>query len=38
MSSDLETLLAWQLKEAGLPDPVPEYRFQSGRRWRAEYL
>jgi hypothetical protein len=36
MGSDLERLLVWQVKAAGLPDPAPEYRFDPGRRWRFD--
>jgi hypothetical protein len=29
--------LVFQLKAAGLPDPVPEYRFHDKRRWRFDF-
>jgi hypothetical protein len=31
------TNLALLFKAAGLPEPVPEYRFCEGRRWRFDY-
>jgi very-short-patch-repair endonuclease len=32
-----EELLAAQIKAAGLPDPIREYRFAPPRRWRADF-
>ncbi len=34
--SDLEDLLAFQLKAAKLPKPEREYRFHAVRRWRFD--
>jgi very-short-patch-repair endonuclease len=37
--SDLEDALAWQLKAAGVPDPVRELVFAKsvGRKWRFDF-
>lgn len=35
--TDLEALLLWQLKDAGLPTPKTQYRFHSSRRWLADF-
>jgi very-short-patch-repair endonuclease len=35
--SDLEDLLAQQMKFAGLPEPEREYRFAPPRRYRADF-
>jgi len=35
--SALEQALARQITEAGLPDPVPEHRFDPTRRWRFDF-
>lgn len=35
--SDLEESLALQLRAAGLPEPVREYRFAPPRRWRTDF-
>ena len=35
--SELETLFALQLKEAGLPEPEREYRFHPKRKWRFDF-
>jgi hypothetical protein len=37
VSSHLELNMAWQLKAAKLPLPVPEYRFDSKRKWRFDF-
>jgi len=34
--SDLEEALVFQLKAAGLPEPIREYRFAPPRRWRFD--
>jgi very-short-patch-repair endonuclease len=34
--SDLEDLLLWQMRAAGLPEPVREFRFAHPRRWRFD--
>lgn len=34
--SELETALIWQIKAAGLPEPVTEYRFHPPRRFRFD--
>lgn len=36
--SSLEDQLAAQIKLAGLPEPVREYRFAPLRRWRLDYF
>jgi very-short-patch-repair endonuclease len=35
--SDAEEALYFQLKAAGLPEPVREYRFHPVRRWRSDF-
>lgn len=35
--SDLEETLVMQLRAAGIPEPVREYRFAPLRRWRADF-
>lgn len=35
--SDAELALAWQLKAAGLPEPVREHRFHPTRRWKFDF-
>lgn len=37
MPSALEEAFAVQLRAAGLPEPVREYRFAPPRRWRADF-
>lgn len=37
MRSPLEELLVWQLRVAGIPDPVREHRFFADRRWRFDF-
>jgi very-short-patch-repair endonuclease len=32
-----EDLMAWQLRAAGLPEPVREHRFDATRRWRFDF-
>lgn len=34
--SELEELLVWQIRQAGLPPPVREYRFHPFREWRLD--
>jgi hypothetical protein len=34
---DLEGLLAAQLKLAGLPEPMRQYRFHAQRRWKFDF-
>jgi len=36
MSSELEDLLMFHIKVAGLPEPVREYTFLPGRKFRAD--
>ncbi|MDQ3128897.1 MAG: hypothetical protein M3Q66_10675 [Chloroflexota bacterium] len=36
MTSAGEAALTWQVKAAGLPDPVLEHRFAAPRRWRFD--
>lgn len=36
-TSKLETLFAAQLAEAGLPEPIRQFRFHPKRRWRADF-
>ena len=35
--SELEELLAFQMRAAGLPEPEREYRFHEKRRYRADF-
>ena len=35
--SDAEDLLAWQIKAAGLPEPVRQYYYARPRRFRADF-
>lgn len=35
--SELEALLALQIRAMGLPTPKPEHTFHPGRRWRADF-
>ena len=35
--SDLERTFANQIRLAGLPEPVAEYRFHATRRWRFDF-
>ncbi len=35
--SEVETLLAWQIKMLGLPEPKREFRFWEGRRFRFDF-
>ena len=35
--SELEELLAFQIKAVGLPDPVREFQFYPGRKYRADF-
>ena len=35
--SELEDLLALEIRSAGLPEPKREYRFHSNRRWLADF-
>ena len=35
--SDAEDLLAWQIKAAGLPEPVRQYHYARPRRFRADF-
>lgn len=35
--SQLETTFLLACREAGLPEPMPEYIFQRDRRWRADF-
>ena len=35
--SETEETLAFQVRAAGLPEPVREYRFAPPRRWRADF-
>lgn len=35
--SALEAELARQMQLAGVPSPMPEYRFEPARRWRADF-
>ena len=35
--SKAEEALAFQVRVAGLPEPVREYRFAPPRRWRADF-
>jgi very-short-patch-repair endonuclease len=35
--SDLETALANQIRDVGLPEPEREYRFHPTRRWRFDF-
>jgi len=35
--SELERLMAWQIRVAGLPEPVRELKFHPVRRWRADF-
>ncbi len=35
--SKLEEALHFQIKGAGLPEPVREYRFHDTRRWRLDF-
>ena len=35
--SELEALLLAQLRIAGLPEPVQQFRFHPTRRWRADF-
>ena len=35
--TDLEALLLWQLKDAGLPEPKTQYQFHPQRRWLADF-
>jgi len=37
VKSNLEETLAFQIKAAGLPVPVREYRFHPSRRWRFDF-
>ncbi len=36
--SEVETLLAWQIKMLGLPEPKREFRFWEGRRFRFDFF
>jgi len=36
--SDLETLLAFQMKSIGLPDFEREYKFHPDRKWRFDFF
>jgi very-short-patch-repair endonuclease len=36
-ASHLETALLGQILEAGLPEPIPEFRFAPPRMWRFDY-
>jgi very-short-patch-repair endonuclease len=35
--SDLERLMAWQIKVAQLPEPIRELMFHPTRKWRADF-
>ncbi len=35
--TDLESLLLWQIREAGLPEPKTQYQFHPQRRWKADF-
>ncbi len=35
--SEVETLLAWQIKMLGLPEPKREFRFHDTRKWRFDF-
>jgi len=35
--SDLEDILAYQIRVAGLPEPEREYKFHPTRRWRFDF-
>ena len=35
--SELETLFAFQCRAVGLPEPTPQYRFHSKRKWRLDF-
>lgn len=35
--SDLEETLALHIRAVGIPEPVREYRFDTKRRWRADF-
>ncbi len=35
--SDLEDILAYQIRVAGLPEPEREYKFHAARRWRFDF-
>ncbi len=35
--SEIEELLAWQMKITGLPKPKREFRFHDTRRWRFDF-
>ena len=35
--SEAEETLAFQIRAAGLPEPVREHRFAPPRRWRADF-
>ena len=37
MTSNLETILDFHMKAAGLPDPEREFRFHAIRRWRFDF-
>lgn len=36
-TSDLESMLNWQMRVDGLPAPEQEYRFDDARRWRFDF-
>lgn len=36
-TSELESLLAWQIKVDGLPEPEHQHRFDDSRRWRFDF-
>jgi very-short-patch-repair endonuclease len=36
-ASDPEETMAFQLKAAGLPEPIRQFRFLPPRRWRADF-
>ncbi len=35
--TELESLLLWQIREAGLPEPKTQYQFHGTRRWKADF-
>ncbi|KKN47701.1 hypothetical protein LCGC14_0660240 [marine sediment metagenome] len=35
--SEIEELLAWQIKITGLPEPKREFRFHDTRKWRFDF-
>ncbi len=34
--TDLEALLLWQIRDAGLPEPHTQYQFHGTRKWKAD--